>query len=115
MWAGTSQPFATALLSDYDDVVLRDLFAIVVLLLAMSPFTAPFQTCDAGQAIAVAAVNHDDDPGSLVPPVPRAPHILIAPPAAISEAPGLWAPLVPAGAVTNLVQPPPLRPTILRI
>ena len=108
--------FATALLSDYDDIVLRDLFAIVVLLLAMSPFTAPFQTCDAGQAIAVAAVNHDDDPGSLVPPlVPRASHILIAPPAPISAAPGLWASLVPAGAVANRVQHPPLRPTILRI
>jgi hypothetical protein len=97
--------------------VLRDLFAVVVLLLAMSPFTAPFQTCDAGEAIAIAAVNHDDDPGSLVAPlVPKAPHILIAPPAPISEVhQGLCAPLVPSGAFSNRVQHPPLRPTILRI
>lgn len=97
--------------------MLRDLFAIFVLSLAMSPFTAPFQTCDAGRAIAVAAVNHDDDPGSLVAPlVPKAPHLLIVPPAPISSAhQELRAPLVALGPVANGFQHPPLRPTILRI
>ena len=97
--------------------MLRDLFAVVVLLLAMSPFTAPFQTCDPGHAIAVTAVNHDDDPGSLVAPVvPKAPHMLIAPPALISGAQqGLCASLVRLGPVANGFQHLPLRPTILRI
>ena len=97
--------------------MLRDLFAVIVLLLATSPFTAPFQTCDAGPAIAIMAVNHDDDPGSLVAPVvPKAPHILVAPPALISGAPqGLCASLAPLGPVANGFHHLPRRPTTLRI
>ena len=97
--------------------MIRYFFAIIVLLLALSPFTAPFQTCDARQAIAVAAINHDDDPGSLVAPlVPKTRHTLIAPPALISEGyPTLCVPPAPLSALANGVPHQLLRPTILRI
>lgn len=97
--------------------MFRDLFAIVVLLLAISPFTAPFQTCDAGYAIAVAAVSQDDEPGILVAPlVPKTSNGLIAPPTAISDAHQGWCAVsAPSRAVANLVYRPLIRPQILRI
>lgn len=60
--------------SDDDAHMLRELCAGFVLTLAVSPFTAPFQTCatDAGnqsQAPAVEATYPADDVGSLIGPV----------------------------------------------
>ena len=49
--------------------MLKNLCALVLLGLAVSPFTAPFQTCyEASQAI-VAPLTNEDDPGSLVGPL----------------------------------------------
>jgi hypothetical protein len=97
--------------------VVRHLFAVIVLLLAMSPFTAPFQTCDIGQPVAIAVTSHDDDAGSIVAPlVSKAPHLLIAPPAPI-----YWSKthpcvaFVPLGWTASLRERPPDAVNILRI
>jgi hypothetical protein len=64
---------------------MRNLFAVIVLLLAMSPFTAPFQTCGGGQPLGVAVAPLDDAAGSTVAPlVPKALDLLIAPPAPVT-------------------------------
>lgn len=49
--------------------MLKNLFAIVFLTLAVSPFTAPFQTCAEATAAVVAPLNNETDPGSLVSPL----------------------------------------------
>jgi hypothetical protein len=68
--------------------VIRDALAVIVLLLAMSPFTAPFQTCDGRQRTDVAVASHDDDPGSIVAPlVPKAIHVVVAQAVRISWSP----------------------------
>jgi hypothetical protein len=97
--------------------VTNSVFAVIVLLLALSPFTAPFQTCSAGQAIAVAANNDDDGPGSIVAPVvPKTGHTPIAAPLLTSDGyRNSCAPLPPVSVGAKTVQHRPLRSTHLRI
>ena len=49
--------------------MLRNLCALALLVLAVSPFTAPFQTCGDVTAATVAPINNENDPGSLVSPL----------------------------------------------
>ena len=66
--------------------MLKNLFALVFLALAVSPFTAPFQTCAEATAAVVAPLNNENDPGSLVSPlVTKAGRltVAVAPPAGL--------------------------------
>lgn len=49
--------------------MLKNLATLVFLAFAISPFTAPFQTCDQARATVVAPLNSENDPGSLVSPL----------------------------------------------
>lgn len=49
--------------------MLKNLFALVFLALAVSPFTAPFQTCAEATATLVVPLNNENDPGSLASPL----------------------------------------------
>jgi hypothetical protein len=66
--------------------MLKNLFALVFLALAVSPFTAPFQTCAEATAAVVAPLDIENDPGSLVSPlVTKAGRltVAVAPPAGL--------------------------------
>jgi hypothetical protein len=66
--------------------MLKKLCALVFLALAISPFTAPFQTCDEAGATVVGPVHSENDNGSLVPPlVTKAGRltVAVAPPAGL--------------------------------
>lgn len=66
--------------------MLKDLGALVFLALAISPFTAPFQTCDDAGATVIAPLNSENDPGSLVAPLVTKPGrltVTVAPPAGL--------------------------------
>jgi hypothetical protein len=56
--------------------MLQNLCALVFLALAVSPFTAPFQTCDAAKAAVAGPVSYENDPGSLVAPLVTKPGCL---------------------------------------
>jgi hypothetical protein len=59
--------------------MLKHALALVFLVLAISPFTAPFQTFTAPQPLAV--VTHDNGSGSVVAPlITKTGRLTIAPP-----------------------------------
>lgn len=99
--------------------MLKNLFALVFLALAVSPFTAPFQTCTEATAAVVAPLNNENDPGSLVSPlVTKAGRltVAVAPPASLGVSY-----LVPLASLTPFIPPTShirhdsIRPTVLRV
>lgn len=97
--------------------MLRNLCALVFLALAVSPFTAPFQTWDEAKATVVAPLNNEDDPGSLVAPlVTKASRLTVAPPAGL-----VISYFVPIACLTPFIPPTShtrrdsIRPTVLRV
>ena len=100
--------------------MLKDLFALVFLAaLAVSPFTAPFQTCTEATAAVVAPLNNENDPGSLVSPLVTKAGCLtvaVAPPAGLGVSY-----LVPFASLTPFIPPTShilhdsIRPTVLRV
>jgi hypothetical protein len=99
--------------------MFKNLFALVFLALAVSPFTAPFQTCADATAAAVAPLNNDKDPGSLVSPlVTKAGRLTVA--AALPAALGVsysvpLASLTPFIPPTNHIRHDSIGPTVLRV
>jgi hypothetical protein len=97
--------------------MLNNLCALVFLALAVSPFTAPFQTCEASKAVVVAPINNENDPGSLVAPlVTQAGRVTVAPPARLTISN-----FVPVAHLTPFIPPASrirhdsIRPTVLRV
>jgi hypothetical protein len=99
--------------------MLKNLFALVFLALAVSPFNAPFQTCAEVTAAIVAPLNNENDPGSLVSPlVTRAGRltITIAPPAGLGVS--YFVPLESLNAFIppiSHIRHDSIRPTVLRV
>jgi hypothetical protein len=63
--------------------MLKKLCTLVVLALAVSPFSAPFGTCDTPQILSLV-VNGENEPSSLVAPLPTAAgRLKVAPPMGI--------------------------------
>lgn len=99
--------------------MLKDLCALVFLALAVSPFTAPFQTCGEANAAVVAPINNENDPGSLVSPlVMKAGRLTVA----IASPGGLGVShFVPLALLTPFIPPTShtrhdsIRPTVLRV
>jgi hypothetical protein len=99
--------------------MLKDLCALVFLALAVSPFTAPFQTCAEAKATVAAPLNNENDPGSLVPPlVTKAGRltVAVAPPGGLGVSYfvslALLTPFIPP---TSHIRHDSIRPTVLRI
>jgi hypothetical protein len=97
--------------------MLRNLCALVFLALAVSPFTAPFQTYDDAEASITAPFNNGHDPGSLVAPMAtKAGRLRVAPPTALAVSH-----FVPVALLTPFIQPATdirgesIRPTVLRV
>jgi hypothetical protein len=99
--------------------MLKNLCALVFLALAVSPFTAPFQTCAEARATVVAPLNSENDPGSLVSPlVTKAGRltVAVAPPAGLAVSY-----FVPLALFTALIPPTShirhdsIRPAVLRV
>jgi hypothetical protein len=99
--------------------MLKNLFALVFLALAVSPFTAPFQTCAEVSAAVVAPLNNANDPGSLVSPLVTKVGrltVAVAPPAGLGVSY-----LVPLASLTPFIPPTShirhdsIRPTVLRV
>jgi hypothetical protein len=65
--------------------MLNKLCALLLLALAASPFTAPFQTCGESNATVAVELANENDPGSLFAPrVTKSGHATIVPLAALS-------------------------------
>ena len=99
--------------------MLKNPCAFVFLVLAVSPFTAPFQTCADTTAAVVAPLNNENDPGSLVPPlVTKAGRltVAVAPPAGLGVSyrvpPALFTPSLPP---TSHIRHDSIRQTVLRV
>jgi hypothetical protein len=99
--------------------MLKNLCALVFLTLAVSPFTAPFQTCADATAAVVAPLNDETDPGSLVSPlVTKAGRltVAVAPPAGLGVSY-----FVPLASFTPFIPPTShtrhdsIQPTVLRV
>jgi len=99
--------------------MLKNLFALVFLALAVSPFTAPFQTCAEASAAVVAPVNNENDPGSLVSPlVTKAGRLTVAvapPPGFGVSNLGPLALFTPFILPTSHIRQESIRPTVLRV
>jgi hypothetical protein len=83
--------------------MLKKLCVLVFLALAISPFTAPFQTCDEARATVVVPLNSENDSGSLVSPlVTKAGRLTVgvAPPAGFDVSY-----FVPVALLTQLISP----------
>ena len=83
--------------------MLKNLFALVFLALAVSPFTAPFQTCAEAKATVVAPLTNENDPGSLVSPlITKAGRltVAVAPPAGLGASY-----FVPLASLTPFIPP----------
>jgi hypothetical protein len=99
--------------------MLKNLFALVFLALAVSPFTAPFQTYAEAGAAVVAPLNNENDRGSLVSPlVTKAGRLTVgvAPPSGfgVSYLPPL-ALFTPFIVPTSQIHHESIRPTVLRV
>jgi hypothetical protein len=82
--------------------MLRNLCAVLFLVLAASPYTAPFQTCTEVPAPIVGAID-ETDPGSLIAPLVTTPgHLTIVLP---STELVLLSHLVPVGFLTAPTSP----------
>jgi hypothetical protein len=99
--------------------MLKNLFALVFLALAVSPFTAPFQTCADATAAVVAPLNNGNDPGSLISPLVTKPGrltVAVAPPAGIGVSY-----FIPLASPTPFIPPTShtrhdsIRPTVRRV
>jgi len=99
--------------------MLKNLLALVFLALAVSPFTAPFQTCAEATAAVVAPLDNENDLGSLVSPlVTKAGRltIAVAPPAGLGVSY-----FIPLASLTLFIPPTShtrhdsFRPTVLRV
>ena len=97
--------------------MLKNLFALVFLALAVSPFTAPFQTCAEASASVVAPLNNENDPGSLVSPlVTKAGRLAVASPAGLGVSYFVpLASLTPFIPPTSHIRHDSIRPTVLRV
>lgn len=99
--------------------MLKNLCALVFLTLAISPFTAPFQTCAEAIAAVVAPLNNENDPGSLVSPlVTKAGRltVAVAPPAGLGVSYFIpLASLTPFIPATSHIRRDSIRPTVLRV
>src|SRR5688572_29201847 len=98
--------------------MLKNLFALAFLALAVSPFTAPFQTCADVTAV-VTPLNSENDPGSLISPlVTKAGRLTVAVPApgalgvSCPRPLALFTPFIPP---TSHVRHDAIRPTVLRV
>ena len=109
-------------------IVNRKFYAVVLLVLVVSPFTAPFQSYDLAGAQAnnranalVAPTPNEADAGSLLAPlVTQAGRLKVT--LAVSDLPGGWFPAIPAALSMCLRVPLPRRPesgaalpTVLRV
>lgn len=97
--------------------MLKNICAFVLLGLAMSPFTAPFQTFYDAKPTIVAPLTNEDDPGSLVGPlVTKAGRLTAALPSPLVISyfvpVGFLAPLVPPTNHSRLVS---IELTVLRV
>jgi hypothetical protein len=95
----------------------RHLFALVLIGLTLSPFTAPFQTVTGRLDVAVAPLDNEDHPGSLIGPlVTQAGRLTIVPPTGvtISLVPPV-AHLTPVLILASRVSHDLTRPTVLRL
>lgn len=99
--------------------MLKNLCALVFLALAVSPFTAPFQTCAEAKAAVVAPFNNENEPGSLVSPLVTTAGrltVAVAPPAGLSVSYfvplALLTPFIP---LTCRIRQDSSRPTVLRV
>jgi hypothetical protein len=99
--------------------MLKNFFALVLLALAVSPFTAPFQTCAGANTAVVALLNNENDAGSLVSPlVTKAGRVTVA----VAQPAGLDVSyLVPLASITlfipntSCVRRDSIQPTVLRV
>ena len=99
--------------------MLKKVCALVFLVLAVSPFTAPFQTCADATAAVVAPLNNESDPGSLVSPlVTKAGRltVAVAPPAGLGVSYFVpLASLTPFTPPTSHTRNDSIRPAVLRV
>lgn len=99
--------------------MLKNFFALVFLGLAVSPFTAPFQTCAEATATVVAPLNNENDPGSLISPlVTKAGRLTVAVPAPAALGVSYPVPLAlftPFTPPTSHIRHDAIRPTVLRV
>jgi hypothetical protein len=99
--------------------MLKNLFAIVFLALAVSPLTAPFQTCAEATAAVVAPLNIENDPGSLISPLVTKVGrltVAVAPPAGLGVSYFTpFASLTPFFPPTSHTRHASIRPTVLRV
>jgi hypothetical protein len=99
--------------------MLKNLFALVFLALAVSPFTAPFQTCADVTAAVVAPITGENDPGSLVSPLVTKTGrltVVVAAPAGFGVS--FFVPLAsltPFIPSTSHIRHDSIRPTVLRL
>ena len=97
--------------------MLKNLCALVLLALAVSPLTAPFQTYTETKATVVALLTSEDDPGSFVAPlVTNTGRLTVATPAGLGISyciPVVFlAPFIPPA---SHIRRDSLRPTVLRV
>lgn len=99
--------------------MLKNLCTLVLLALAVSPFTAPFQTCAETKTAVVGALNNENDPGSIVSPLVTETGrltVAVAPPVGLGVSYfvplALFTPFIPP---TSHVRDDSIRPTVLRV
>ncbi len=103
------------------DGMLRSLWALVFLVLAALPFTAPFQTCDTTDDLSpvavVAPLTDENDSGSLIAPlVTKTGRLTIALPMGVTAS--SFTPVMfptPFTAALHLASPFTALPTVLRV
>ena len=96
--------------------MLKNLVAVVFLVLAVSPFTAPFQTFNETRETVAPPLN-ENDPGSLVGPlVTKASRVTIAPPTgSVNPYFASVSFLTPFIPLTRPVRHDAFRPAVLRL
>ena len=96
--------------------MLRNLFAFVFLVLAVSPFTAPFQTYTESRIVAVAPLGNENNVALIAPLVTKGCRLTIVVPTGLSKSSFvLIAFRIPVSASPSHGTPVSTRLTVLRL